>query len=645
MLIATAGHIDHGKTALIRSLTGVETDRLPEERARGISIDLGFAYWRPDFGETIGFIDVPGHHRYLRNMLAGVSGVQFALVVVAADDGIMPQTLEHLQILDLLGIDRGAVAVTKCDRATADRIAEVRGEVETLLTGSSLGHTAIFEVSSRTGEGIAALGEALIAARDHAPPGAGDSHGFRMAIDRAFTVAGAGTVVTGTVVAGRANVGDLLMLSPKGRELRVRSMQSGGAGVEAIGRGQRCALNLAQVEVAQLHRGDWLVETALHAPTDRIVASIRLLPGAQPLRHGARAHLHHGAADLGARVLLPRQRTLQPGESAQAQVVFDAPTSAVTGERFILRDASGQALLGGGQVLDPLPGPKRRQLSLREQVADALGRPEPAEALPALAALPGFECGLTWFAHCRNLRSEALVDLLEASDLVVTGAGGEGVIARNRFAQLGDELVGALGRHHLDHPEAGGMTRRELARAPREALSPGLLSTLLSDLHGTGRVDADGPFVRLPGHAPSFSQAETAMWNAALASLEGQPIRPIRVGELAREVKASEATVRAMLYRRRIAGHVWQVTESRFLLREHVAALAELASELDMEHAGFTAAQFRDASGIGRNFIIELLEFFDRIGVTRRAGERRRIRAGFQSVVGDADTSGPEAKA
>lgn len=641
MLIATAGHIDHGKTALIRALTGVETDRLPEERARGISIDLGFAHWRPDAGGTIGFIDVPGHRRYLRNMLAGVTGANFALVVVAADDGAMPQTIEHLHILDLLDMARGAVAITKCDKAGPDRIAEVRCEVAGLLANSSLSHAPIFEVSAQTGAGIEALGEALLEARDLSFLQADESHGFRMAIDRAFTVTGAGTVVTGTVLAGGARVGDVLMLSPKGLEVRIRSMQSGGVSVERIGPGQRCALNLAHVEAGDLHRGDWLVESASHAATDRIEATVRLLPGAAPLRHGASVHWHYGAADLGARVLLPGQRALQPGEAAQAQLVLDAPTSAVTGERFILRDAAGQELLGGGQVLDPLPGPKRRPLALRRQVADAISHSEPGTALAALASIPGFECGMAWFARCRNLRLEPLGELPAQVDAILAGANGEIAVARSRFRRLGIEVVEALGRYHLDRPEAGGMTRRELRSAAAEHLSAGLLATLLTELSAAGRIDASGPFVRLPGHAPSFGPAETAMWNAALALLEGDDIRPIRVAELAGEVRASEAAARAMLYRRRIAGDVWQVTESRFLLREQVRALAELARELDANHTGFTAAQFRDASGIGRNFVIELLEFFDRIGVTRRVGEKRRMRAGFEGVVGPIQAASP----
>ncbi|MGE3693254.1 MAG: selenocysteine-specific translation elongation factor [Novosphingobium sp.] len=636
MLVATAGHIDHGKTALIRALTGTDTDRLPEERARGISIDLGFAHWRPDAGEAIGFVDVPGHRRYLRNMLAGVGGVHFALLAIAADDGPMPQTVEHLQILDLLGIAHGAVAVTKCDKASAEQIAEVRGKVERLLAGSSLAQAPVFEVSAQSGAGIDALARALIEARGRFAAVADEARAFRMAIDRAFTVTGSGTVVTGTVTAGMARPGQMLMLSPQGREVRVRGLQSGGVSVEAVAPGQRCALNLAQVEASEVHRGDWLVETAQHVPTSRIEASVRLIAKA-PLRHASRVHLHHGAADLCARILLPRQRAIQPGETALVQLVLDTPTSAVTGERFILRDASGQALLGGGEVRNPLPGEKRRPAALREAVAAALALDSPASALAALAAMPHFECDTGWLARCHGLKPEAMQALLSQCDIVLAGSERQIALARTRFEALGDRLVEALGRHHIDRPETGGMTRRELRGALDEGLSAGLLSVLLDDLLAAGRIAASGPLLCLPGHVPSFSPAETAMWNAALAALEGSTTRAVRIGELAQELHTGEAAVRAMLYRRRLAGQVWQVTENRFMLNRHVAELAALASELDRRHGGFSAAQFRDASGIGRNFVIELLEFFDRIGVTRRQGEKRRMRPGFEAVLGVAE--------
>ena len=636
MLVATAGHIDHGKTALVRALTGVETDRLPEEQARGISIDLGFAYWHPDAGRAIGFVDVPGHERFVRNMLAGVSGVQFALLVVAADDGVMPQTAEHLRILHLLGIERGIAVLTKCDRANSNRIAEVRAQIAGLPGGTTLAAAPIFEVSSLTGEGIDTLAAALIAERNQTDLAADDGRGFRMAIDRAFTVSGAGTVVTGTVVAGSLAAGATLTVSPLGREVRVRGMQSGGGIVDCIAAGQRCALNLAGIELGELHRGDWLVEPALHAPTARIAARLRLL-GECParLRHDVQVHLHIGAADLSARVLMPRQRALQPGEEALIQLVLDAPTSAVTGQRFVLRDWSGRVLLGGGSVLDPLASPKRRSQTTRQAAAAALALPSPAEALAALAAIPGFEPDTVWFARCFNLTAPALAALLAGDDLVLVGA--QAAIARSRFDRLSNLLVDTIGEHHRLHPEAGGMTRREARLALAEPVSTELLTALLAALGEAERIASGRGLLRLPGHSAAFSAAETAMWREVLGRHEDGPPRPILVADLARELHRSEATIRAMLLRRRTSGDIWQITETRFLLPGHVTALAAIGGQLDsLSSAGFSPAQFRDASGMGRNFVIQLLEFFDRIGVTRRQGEVRRMRTDYEAAVGDA---------
>jgi len=633
MLIATAGHIDHGKTALVRALTGVETDRLPEEKARGISIDLGFAYWRPDGGATIGFIDVPGHERFIRNMLAGFSGVEFALLVIAADDGMMPQTIEHLRILDLLGISRGAVALTKCDRATPDQIVVVRSDLGELLAESGLADAPLFEVSSLTGAGIEPLAQALIAERDKQAASADTGHGFRLAVDRAFSVSGAGTIITGTAVSGRIAIGAALTLSPSGREVRVRGLQSGGEKVDEIAAGQRGAINLTGIEVSDLHRGDWLVEPALYCPTTRIEAHLQILP---PLRHAAHVHLHIGAADIGARVLTPRQRTIPPGELGLVQLLLDAPTSAIAGQRFVLRDQSGRVLVGGGTVLDPLVQPKRRTLEVRRTMAQALALPDPAAALTALAAIPGLEPASSWFARCRNLMPAAMQALLNDGDFVLAGEAGDIVITRSRFDRLAEALLKAVGQYHIDHPEAGGITRRQARLALDEAVSTELLTSLLHRLACNGKINASGTLLRLPGHSASFNPMEIALWRGVLAMLEDGPPRTIALSELARELRASEAAVRAMLTRRRINGDVWQVTDNKFMLRDHIATLAATAARLDAAHTGFTAAQFRDASGIGRNFVIQLLEFFDRIGVTRRIGELRRIRGDYAAVVGEA---------
>jgi selenocysteine-specific elongation factor len=630
MLIATAGHIDHGKTALVRALSGVETDRLPEEKARGMSIDLGFAYWQPDDGPVVGFVDVPGHERFVRNMLAGLIGIDFALLVVAADDGLMPQTIEHLRMVDLLGISRGVVALTKTDRVDGARLAEVSSQIARLLAPSTLAGAPIFPVSSLTGEGIADLAAALLGERE--AKRSDPDHHFRLAIDRAFSVTGAGTVVTGTVLAGHANVGDALCIAPTGREFRMRGMESAGRKVETIGPGQRAAFNLAGIEVGEIHRGDWLVAPAAYAPTSRMEALVTLLADClAPLRHDSQVHLHIGAADITARVLVPRQRSLIPGAETLVQLVLDRPTSALSGDRFVLRDPSGRELLGGGMVLDPLASTRRPKLAEREARAAALAVPEPAAKLAALASAPGLEPDTRWFAQSCNLKADGLAAMLSAGHYQLAGKTRTIAIAADRFARIGDALTQQLEQHHLEHPDLGGMPRRLARAALGEPVSADLFASLLSELTGASRIEVQGALLRIPGHAAMFNQVEIDFWRKVLRLMDDSTPKPMALAELARELRTGEASVAAMLQRRRASGDVWQVTTNKFMLREQVAALATLAARLD-NGAGFTAAELRDASGMGRNFTIQLLEFFDRIGLTRRSGERRRMRADWAQI-------------
>ncbi|MFM6932148.1 MAG: selenocysteine-specific translation elongation factor [Novosphingobium sp.] len=634
MLVATAGHVDHGKTSLVRALTGVETDRLPEEKARGISIDLGFAYWRPDDGPTIGFIDVPGHERFVRNMIAGLSGVSFAIVVVAADDGVMPQTREHVQILDLLGVRRGIVAVTKADMVAAERAAQVSQDVARLLAGTGLAGSPGFTVSSADGSGIPDLAAALMKAR--AASGAEPDRNFRLSIDRAFSVTGSGTVVTGTVLAGQASSGDALVLSPKGSPVRLRGMQSAGRKVDRVGKGERCAINLAGIEAGEIHRGDWLVAAIAHCPTSRIQARVTILADRpMPLRHDSQVHLNLGAADLGARVLVPRQKSLEPGVATDVQLVLDAPTQAVSGDRFVLRDSSGRDLLGGGLVLDPLASARRQSASEREARAAALALTDPADSLSALASASGIEPDARWFAQACNLAPEAIAALVDGH--VLAGKSRAIVVSPARYAALGDRLTAVLGDHHARHPGESGLSLRAARLALGEPVSADLFTGLVADLGAEGRVEAEGARLRLPGHSAQFSEAENAFWRKALALAEERALVTIAAADLARDQRISEAAAQAMLERRRTSGDLWQVTDTKFMLRGQVAALVALAAELDAAQGmGFTAAHLRDASGIGRNFIIQLLEFFDRIGVTRRVGETRRMRGDWQAVVGTA---------
>ena len=339
MIVGTAGHIDHGKSSLVRSLTGVDTDRLKEEKARGISIDLGFAYAPAPDGSALGFVDVPGHEKFVHTMLAGATGVDFVLLVVAADDGIMPQTREHLAILDLLGLDRGIVALTKIDMVPPERVAEVSDDLENLLATSSLAGAEIAPVSSATGAGVDVLREKLFAASD-ATRARSQEGAFRFAVDRSFTLSGAGTVVTGIVLSGEVSVGDRVVVSPSGRPARVRNIHAQNRPAERGRAGERCALNLAGEAISKdaIARGDFVLAPELHAPTERIDVSFRLLSSERKsIAQWTPIRLHHAASDIAARIVLLGDDPIAPGDQAFAQLVLEKPIAAAVGDRFVAR--------------------------------------------------------------------------------------------------------------------------------------------------------------------------------------------------------------------------------------------------------------------------------------------------------------------
>ncbi|HUO23454.1 MAG TPA: selenocysteine-specific translation elongation factor [Caulobacteraceae bacterium] len=645
MLVATAGHIDHGKTSLIRALTGVETDRLPEERARGISIDLGFAYWRPDDGKTIGFIDVPGHERFVRNMLAGVGGIDFALLIVAADDGVMPQSVEHVQILDLLGVGRGAVAITKCDRSSPERIMEVRGQVEALLGPTALAGAPMFDVSSATGAGVADLAEALRAARRAQTPRHAEGRNFRLAIDRAFSVTGVGTVAAGTVLDGAVETGARLVLSPRGLEARVRGLQSGGKAVNRVQAGERCALNLAGVDLSQVGRGDWLVAPAMHAPTSRLEVRLKVLRDRdQALKHHTPLHLHIGTADIGARVLIAAQASIAPGGEAVVQLQLDHPTSAATGDRFVVRDQSGRHSIGGGVVIDPFVTGKRRPAAARAPISAALQQQGAAHALAALLAIPGHEVDTRHFERCFNLEPATAHELYRQADAVLLGNQGALALPAPRVAAVQSEVLTILKAYHAAHPDEPGLTQRDLRAKLAEPVSERAFLAIQKDMNEKRLTESTGVIVRAAGHAGGASPGDDALWRKVRPWLEDRGLAPFTQRDLTAELRVNDVIVRAMLNRRRRSGEIWRITEERFLLREQVADLAASAAQLARKVGGdgFSAAQYRDAIGIGRNLTIQILEFLDALGVTQRSGDLRRMRPGYERVVGGADAEADE---
>jgi selenocysteine-specific elongation factor len=630
MIIGTAGHIDHGKTALVRALTGVDTDRLKEEKARGITIDLGFAYMPVPGGGTLGFIDVPGHEKFVHNMLAGATGIDFVLMVIAADDGVMPQTCEHLAIVDLLGVERGIVALTKADLADAGRRVEVAAEIDNLLAGTRLAGADIVPVSALTGEGIDDLRRRLFAAADHSHRGGAGR--FRLAVDRSFTLAGAGTVVTGTVMSGTVAVGDRVTISPSGRTARLRSIHAQNTSSEQGVAGDRCALNLTGDGISKdvIHRGDVVLDPDLHAPTDRIDASLRLLASeTKPVGQWMPGRLHHAAADVGVRIVLLGDEAIAPGGKGLVQLVLDKPIAATAGDRFVLRDTSAQRTIGGGRFLDlRAPARKRRTPERLAQLA-AYGIDDVAQSLSALLAVaPGY-ADLTAFGRDRALRADD-VDRI-AGELVLTRiavATGMIAMAPATWLALVRSLLATLESYHQDNPDLAGMGMERLRLALTPRLPAPAFAAVLQGLAKQKEIALDGAWVRLPGHEVRLLPQDEALWLRARPLIGGgERFRPPRVRDIGGLLNASEVDVRRMFKLLGRLGRVDEVAHDHFFLRGTVADMVQIAVDLVAQAADgqFTAAQFRDRLDNGRKVTIQILEFFDRHGVTLRRGDLRRI--------------------
>jgi selenocysteine-specific elongation factor len=636
MILATAGHIDHGKTALVQALTGVDADRLPEEKRRGLTIDLGFAYATLPDGTELGFVDVPGHERFLPNMLAGVLSIDRVLLVVAADDGPRPQTLEHLDILELIGVSEITGVVTKIDRVERDRTGAVVEEVEALLAAAGFVGSPIFPVSSRTSEGVAALTRHLqqsarIAERNRAAtPAAGL---FRMPIDRAFTLPGIGLVVTGTVAAGTVTVGERLSISPSGVAVRVRGLHSQNRAVESVAAGERCAVNVAGSfpEGREPIRGDWIVAPERHAPARRLDLFVRASRFAEaPLRDGLPVHLHLGTADIVGRVAVLSARALAPGGSGFVQVDFEQPIGALHGDRAVLRDHAARHTLAGGRVVDPFPPRRGRRLPARLAVLEAAAEADPAQALLRILEVEGL-VALRDFALARNLTPAELDGLTGAGRFLRVGTAGALVaVTPDRLAALCDQVVAALAASHQAQPDALGPTRPALIAQLRALAPEAALEAALAALTAAGRVMRQGPVWRLPEHRPRLTQADQRLWERLQPLLAVENLRPPRVRELAASLTLEPEAVERFLNRAERLGRVAKVADNRFFLPETLARLAEIAQELaeGSPEGTFSAATFKDCSGVGRNLTIQILEYLDKMGVTRREGDARIVLRG-----------------
>lgn len=621
MIVGTAGHIDHGKTALVRALTGIDGDRLKEEKARGITIELGFAYLPLEDGPTIGFVDVPGHERFVHTMVAGAAGIDFALLLVAADDGVMPQTREHLAIIDILGLSRGLVVISKADLAGPERIGQLRGEIAALLAGTSLDGAEMLTVSAHTGDGVADLKERLsAAARDFVTMREAErAMAFRLSVDRVFTLSGVGVVVTGTVLSGTVRVGDEVIVSPAGLPARIRTIHAQNAQTAEGKAGDRCSLNLAGSEISKeaIHRGDMVVAPSLHAPTSRIEASLRLDSVPKGLKQGFPVRLHHAAAEIGARLIL-----LSDEAGADVQMVLDHPIAAATGDRYVIRDSSAQHTLGGGRLLDLRPPERKRRTPERAAIRAALALPDTTAALTALLDIPPYAVDLAAF-----LRDRALPVLPGELDLVRLD---RFVFSPKCWEEFLVALTERLAQHHREHPDQQGLGRERLRLSVQPRLPAALFTLAVQRAATQGRIAPEGSFLRLPDHKARITEDDEAAWTEFAPLLGGDTrFRPPRVRDIAGETGRAEPEVRRILKVAGRMGWVDQVAHDHFFRRDTVKEMVAIAAEIGTED-WFVAGQFRDrleADGqvVGRKVAIQILDFFDRHGITARREDLRRV--------------------
>jgi selenocysteine-specific elongation factor len=628
VIVATAGHVDHGKTTLIKALTGVDTDRLAEEKRRGLSINLGYAYLPVDDGLPLGFIDVPGHRRFINTMIAGISGIDMGLLVVAADDGPMPQTLEHLDVLEQLGVPALSVVISKTGRVAEDRVHQVRKDLQALLQQYSWQAPDMFAVDSTQGLGIGALKEDLLRRAEQVQ--ARKVTGlFRISLDRAFNIKGSGLVVTGTIASGSVQTGDSLRLLD-GRRGRVRGLRVHDGDAESAIAGQRCAINLAgNLAATEINRGTWLLGEDSVTPSQRLDVEFSLLPSAPfPLKHLAPVKLHLGAGRIAGRLALlekyPRKNRLQPGAGCLARLLLDEPVAACRQDRFLLRDHAEAVTLGGGRVLDPFPPQGRKLDSDRLAVLQALQIDDSRESLAALVAA-GVVQDLENVRQNFNLSAEELQRALPAN-VRTFSALDRRWLARDSAWADGMQLVQqTVDCWQGENPTQAGMPIGTLKNLlGTDVAHPLLMALLTAAVEHQGLTLRNG-LVSLPGFRVAASTAAQASWEKLHVLLQHGGRQIPLVTELSKSMEMDSTKLEVLLVELARLGYLRRVSDKRFALPE---LLKELADEVQvMAEAGesLTVIAVKNRFGVGRNLAIEVLEYFDRVRFTRRQGDARVI--------------------
>ena len=629
LIVGTAGHIDHGKTTLVKALTGTDTDRLKEEKERGISIELGFAFLTLPDGSEAGIVDVPGHERFVKTMLAGVGGIDLVVLVIAADEGVMPQTREHLHICQLLQVKRGLVALTKADLVEPEWVEMVRGDIVEALRGTFLEGCPVVPCSGVTGQGLPELIQAIQDQASASEPKRVEGT-LRLPIDRVFTMRGFGTVVTGTLWAGRLTVGDEVAVLPRDLRSHVRRLQVHGDTVEQAVAGQRTAVNLPGLEVGEIERGDVLCAPGTLLPSDAFDATLSLLPDApRPLANRARVRFHLGTSERLARVVLLDREELQPGEQSYVHLRLESPSAALPQDRYVIRSYSPALTIGGGSILDPNPARERRARKRIVEHLTVLERGSVTERVGRLLMAAGY--APVTAEELRRLSdldaatvAESLGALLRAGKALAVGAKAEaGVLHADRVAELEGVVEARLGEFHAKEPLKDGLAKEELRSKLPPQLPPTAFGWLLTRLTEGGRLGLERDKVRLASHRPKLSTAEAEAKTRIETVYRGAAFQPPAPDGVLAGLGADRKLAQAVFRRLVDDGTLVRISAELYLHREPYQQLRERVLAHFQAKPSINVGAMKELFGVSRKFAIPFLEHLDDVHLTRRQGDER----------------------
>ena len=630
MIVATAGHVDHGKTSVVKHLSGVDTDSLEEEKRRGLTINLGYAYLHANTDTRVGLIDVPGHSRFINTMIAGVSGIDLALIVVAADEGPMPQTMEHLEVLRLLGIGQYAIVITHIDRVKSPRVEEVTEVLQSVMGMQ----WPVFEVNNIDGAGVDDLKRYLLKMAEE--QGAKSREGyFRLSIDRSFLLNGIGLVATGTAISGSVSEGDKLFLLPGNREVRVRAIHSQNQKSATGQAGQRCALQLAGIERSQINRGDWLHASAQTQVSNRLDVRLEMSDRLSfKVKHLCPVKLYIGAKLQPAKLYFLERQTdgnqLEAGSRELVQLIVDSPISCCRGDRFILRDSSESITLGGGVVLDPYADYNPKLSEKGKNYLLAMGLPTPQETLQKLLIDQQKTVNLSQFKQACNLQDADLAAVLQQADLLhktkaFSLQGQEYLVANQYWESVEKVIVGVVQGWHKENPSAEGIQSGALLAELLPVTDKGLYWRVLDNLVEQNVLSWANGCISLKGFRSQRSAEERQHWQLIEQALSQYSHQIPTLADLQNDLQLDGKTVEGVLQRAVVEGRVFRLGAKRFVLFQQLRRFSQGVNQLAIAKPRFSVVDIKNHLQLGRNSSVELLEYFDLIGFTRRHGQSRAV--------------------